>query len=107
MNNLKLDFEENQKVRVVVIDKSINRTVFMNKKELLQHVIENSKEWEDRETVLIGIIQMSWFQLKDFCKSRKLSFMKENPRWTRQNSVLTNSQISDMVDYTQRQILRM
>jgi hypothetical protein len=113
MNTLKLDFDENQNknttevTKLVVVDKRIPRYTHMSKRELLQNIVEKSKDWPDRETVLVGILKMSWWELKKFCISRgNLPIMKENPRWTRQNDILSSEQIRNLVDSSQRLFMR-
>ena len=90
MNKLKLDFE-NKKTCVVVVNKSIAKTVLSSKKELVETVITRSLNWEDRENVLIKINRMSYWELKDFCITRQVPIMKINPRWVKQQEIIQRS----------------
>ena len=90
MNKLKIDFE-NKKTCVVVVNKSIAKTVLSSKKELVESVITRSLNWEDRENVLIKINRMCYWELKDFCISRQVPIMKINPRWVKQQEIIKNS----------------
>jgi len=92
MNKLKIDFE-NKKTCVVVLNKSIAKTVLSSKKELVESVITRSLNWEDRENVLIKINRMSYWELKDFCISRQVPIMKTNPRWVKQQEIIQRSGI--------------
>jgi hypothetical protein len=90
MNKLKTDFE-NKKTCVIVVNKSIAKTVLSSKKELVESVITRSLNWEDRENVLIKINRMCYWELKDFCISRQVPIMKTNPRWVKQQEIIKNS----------------
>ena len=90
MNKLKIDFE-NKKTCIIVINKSIAKTVLSSKKELVENVITRSLNWEDRENVLIKINRMSYWELKEFCITRQIPIMKINPRWARQQEIIQRS----------------
>ncbi len=92
MNKLKIDFE-NKKTCIVVVNKSIAKTVLSSKKELVESVITRSLNWEDRENVLIKINRMCYWELKDFCISRQVPIMKTNPRWVKQQEIIQRSGI--------------
>ena len=93
MNKLKIDFENKSKNVVIVINKSIAKTVVSSKKELIENVIKKSINWEDRENVLIKINRMSYYDLKEFCITRQVPIMKINPRWARQQQIIEKSNI--------------
>ena len=95
MNKLKIDFDTTKtKTQVIVINKSIAKTVAASKKELVESVITRSVNWEDREEVLIKINRMSYWELKDFCITRQVPTMKINPRWAQQELLIGQSQVN-------------
>ena len=94
MNSLKIDFDKPaQQTRIIVLNRSIPRIISMNKYELLQQVIVNSKTWVDREEILMKINRMMYHELKKFSVSRNLPVAKENPRWVSQQEILSRSNI--------------
>jgi len=89
MNKLKTDFDQiKNKVTIIVINRSIAKTVLASKKELVEAIIKTSVNWPERENVLININRMSYYQLKEFCISRSTPIMKLNPRWSEQDSII-------------------
>jgi len=86
-NKLKIDFDNRQKeekVNVLIIDKAIPRKILMKKQDLVIQIINSSIGWEDREKVLVDIVQMCYHELKSFTELKRLPLMKDNPRWVRQ-----------------------
>ena len=89
MNKLKIDFDANKtKVNIIVINRSIPKTVLASKLELLEYIIKISVHWPDREDVLLKINRMSYYKLKEFCISRRIPIMKVNPRWSNQEAII-------------------
>lgn len=91
MNRLKLDFDNDQtKSKVVIINKNLPSTIQISKQEMIQNIIKNSKDWEEREEVLLKISAKRVFIniIKDICISRGLPTMKLNPRWVEQQTIL-------------------
>lgn len=62
----------------------------MSKQEMIQNIIKNSKDWEDREELLLEISAKRVFinRIKDICINRGLPTMKPNPRWIEQQTIL-------------------
>ena len=88
MNGLKLDFDkkkEETKLNILVIDRNFPRFILMKKKDILEHLIKSSIDFEDREEILLKIIKMSYHDLVKFCKLRNINYMTINPRWKKQS----------------------
>ena len=95
MNSLKIDFDKPPtQTRIIVLNRSIPRIISMNKYDLLQQVIVNSKTWTDREEVLMKINRMTYHELKEFSVSRNLPVSKENPRWVRQQVIMSRNNVN-------------
>ena len=89
MNKLKLDFDNpTVKTKYVVVDRRIPRTVAMNKSELIDSLIINSKNLINREEHLLKIHKMHYYALKSLCIENRIPTMKRNPRWTTQQELL-------------------
>ena len=94
MNKLKIDFKEPLvSTKIIVVTKSLPRTVSMSKQELIQQIIKESIDWEDRENILLLITKKrtGYDEIKELCSTRKLPTMKENPRWAAQQEILTQN----------------
>ena len=89
MNKLKVDFDNDKpKKQIIVIHKSIAKTIACTKCELIQQIIKKSVDWTDREEILLNLPLKSYSELKNFCCRRHgLPTMKLNPRWA-ENEVL-------------------
>jgi len=92
MNKLKMDFIEkngDKKTTIVVINKSLPKHIQMTRQEMIQQIIRESVEWEDREAVLLQVTQkrLRINDLKNLCITRKLHTMKLNPKWVKQEEM--------------------
>ncbi len=96
MNKLKIDFNEVNKPKreVVVIHKSIAKTIVMTKIELQQSIIKNSVDWLYREEILLNLPTNNYVALKDLCRRRKLPVMKLNPKWIANEALISQSNIN-------------
>ena len=94
MNKLKIDFTNEKKHTIIVINKNIAKTVLMSKSELHQQIIKSSVSWEDREEVLLKLPGMSYWRMKDFATERKLLFMKVNKRWKEQERIIEANRLT-------------
>ena len=97
MNKLKIDFNEiKPKREVIVIHKSVAKTIAMTKIELQQSIIKNSAEWLDREEILLNLPtrMYHYIALKDLCHRRGLPVMKLNPRWVANEALIAQSNVS-------------
>ena len=98
MNKLKIDFNDNTKPKreVIVIHKSVAKTIAMTKIELQQAIIKGSIGWLDREEILLNLPtrKYDYVALKDLCHRRGLPFMKLNPRWVANEALIAQSNVS-------------
>jgi len=105
MNRLKIDFESNQEkskeMKVIIINRLLPSRISMTKYELLQQIIKNSVDWDDREEILASLPRIAYFKLKELSIVRGLPVMKENPRWLAQSETLArNRELRDMMSST-------
>jgi hypothetical protein len=93
MNNLKIDFDNNEKKIFFVITKCLPSTIAISKREMIQNIIKESQDWVDREELLVKITgRIPYFEIKRICLERKLPVMKTNPRWVREVNQLEEIQ---------------
>ena len=100
MNKLKIDFDQNKaekNTKIVIIHKSIAKTIACTKIELQQKIITASVNWIDREEILLNLPtrgrENCYHGLKEFCKRRGLSTMKLNPRWVYNEAIIQTTNI--------------
>ena len=96
MNKLKLDFEKKEETTevksvAVVINRSIAKYVQMKKSVMIQSIVKASIDSPDREELLLKLTteRLLLSDVKDLCFKYKLSTMCINPRWTRQQLLMT------------------
>jgi hypothetical protein len=89
MNKLKTDFEEKEKSpTILVLKKSLPSMILKSKAELLHDIIRHTVTWQNREDVLLKIVKMCYWELREFCKKHKLPRMRENPQWKEQSETV-------------------
>jgi hypothetical protein len=90
MNKLKIDFGDNEKkMTIITVSKGLPKYIQMSKQEMIQQIIKESVEWEDRQDILLHVTQkrLIMSDLKELCITRKLPTMKLNPKWVKQEEL--------------------
>ena len=94
MNQLKLDFDNN-KVNVIVIPTTLPKHIVIRKSEMIQNIIRESVNWENREEILLKITgRCMYSEVKDLCLSKGLPTMKINPKWTTLSYTVNRDQLN-------------
>lgn len=101
MNKLKTDFVNNEQqtpkqTLIVILSKNIPKKVVMSKEELIQQIIKESVNWEDRENILCFVTKKRtmYSEIKEVCYTRSLPIMKVNPRWVIQEAILERNPVA-------------
>jgi hypothetical protein len=100
MNKLKIDFQSNEvKNTLIVINKNIPRIIVKSKTDMIQEIIRESVNWENREPILLEITRSRVLlsRIQQICKEHGISLKKQNPRWTEQEEIIQQSGVRNLI----------
>lgn len=99
MNKLKIDFENKPVIKkeVLIINASLPRYIQIKKVDLIQLIVKESIDWDDREEILLKLTsKISMYDVKSICYNKQIPVTHLNPRWVKQQElIIANQQVNN------------